>query len=458
MISAPTRARACAGFLLAIAACGLGCMDATSSPPNIVLIIADDLRAQDLGFMGSPIVETPHLDALAASGITFANGINASSSCRPSVRALLSGLTPVQWWESVRAYEAMHPNTPGETFLADAPTLPRLLTEHGYQSFQAGKIWDAYSDAGFTDGMLAALRRPLGKQMIEVGRALMQPVEAFLDGRDDAPFFLWFAPLLPHYPFDADPADVAHYISLGASPAEAGYYANCSRLDTLVGELMDALRERELLDDTLIVFVSDNGWEVSEADTSRNLGGPLGKASFYLIGLQTPIVVRWPGHAPAGARVDTPLSTLDLAPSLLAAAGVEIPATLSGTNRLAAIEGREGIAPHPIIGAAVRIAREPGATTVDGTRGLSYFVLDPRWHYIWHRGEAECHVLLERHADPSQPIDVASMHPGETRRLRGDIEAWVRGMGVEMPGFETYLRRRRLELATPFPAPAQCPG
>ncbi len=123
------------GCLLLMAFLLSSCEGVGPERPNIVLIVADDFGWQDMGFMGSPIVGTPNLDALARSGVTFTKGFNTSGACQPSVRSLMTGLQPIQWWETLRRYEASHPNAQGERFLdvarmfAPLPVLGAPLAE-----------------------------------------------------------------------------------------------------------------------------------------------------------------------------------------------------------------------------------------------------------------------------------------------------------------------------------------
>src|SRR5262249_11470013 len=145
---------------------------ADPAPPNVLMIVADDMGLSDHAFLGHPIVKTPNLDKLAREGALFPNGYVPTSLCRASLATLLTGL-----------YAHQHKiccNDPPEgvdraemlPFLRDAPTVPRLLKEKGYRSFQTGKFWEgAFSNGGFTEGMTKTGRH--GEEGLVIGRKTM---------------------------------------------------------------------------------------------------------------------------------------------------------------------------------------------------------------------------------------------------------------------------------------------
>src|SRR5262249_15139435 len=190
-------------------------------PPNIVLIISDDQGYADYSFMGHPRIKTPHIDRLAAQSLTFRRGHVPSSLCSPSLASILTGLYPHQH----RVTSNDPPLPAGKTgraaaqdpkFLADrraivanfdrVPTLPRMLASKGYLSFQTGKWWGGrYSHGGFTHGMShgdPAKGGRHGDDGLKIGRQGMSEVFDFIDmaASRGAPFFVWYAPMMPHSP------------------------------------------------------------------------------------------------------------------------------------------------------------------------------------------------------------------------------------------------------------------
>ena len=296
--------------------------DAAELPPNVVMIVADDQGWTDFGFMGHKIVHTPRLDKLAAESAAFPNGYVPTSLCRASLATLLTGMYAHQHRICCNDppdgvdRAAMHP------FIKQAPALPRLLAEAGYRSFQTGKFWEGhFSNAGFTAGMTNKGRH--GDEGLVIGRETMQPIYDFISADPVKPFFVWYAPMLPHEPHNPPARFLEKYAVEGRNLKLAKYYAMCEWFDETCGELLDWLDQHKLRDNTLVVFVVDNGWiqETGEVRTTRGNFAPKSKLSPYDGGLRTPVLLRWPGHTHSG-RYDDLVSTIDVVPTILSTCGV----------------------------------------------------------------------------------------------------------------------------------------
>jgi uncharacterized sulfatase len=411
--------------LLLVAACDTG--PTRPDAPNLVLVIGDDVGYRDFGFMGSPIVQTPNLDRLAAEGTVLSHGFASASICRPAMRTLLTGLHPHQWDFRVLRLAQRGVRRPDAEQIRDFATLPRMLAERGYASFEGGKFWEAdFAVAGFHDGMQRPGDDPSwGGAGRGLGREPLDPVAAFLDGRGDRPFFLWFAPMLPHLPHDAPEAFRRPYEGRGFSPAAVRYYANVTRFDAVVGELLDLLDARGLLRDTLVVYVSDNGWDQGPGDPQRRskLGihdGPRGKRTLYELGLRTPIVFRWPGQVPMGEVRGELVSTVDLFATLVDYAGARMPGGRAGRSLRGLLEGRGGWTRDAVIGEMGQPRAGEGTRPLEGRSG---FVRTADWHYIWHEGGGR-EELYDVRTDPEQRRDVGGAHPAVTAELRARIRRW----------------------------------
>jgi uncharacterized sulfatase len=412
------------------------------APPNLVLLIADDLGYLDHGFMGSPVVETPHLDALAREGTVLSHGYATSSICRPALRSLLTGLHPRQWDRRVLALQARGLAGRGDEVIGEFATLPRWLAARGYASFQAGKLWEAsYRVAGFGDGLQRPGDDPShGGAGRMLGRSLpLDAVAAFLDARRAQPFFLWFAPMLPHPPHDADRALQARYQGRGLPASAVRYYANVTRFDALVGELLGLLAERGLRERTLVVYLADNGWDQPPGLEVREgaSDGPRGKNTLYEIGWRTPIVLSWPGVVPAGAVSDALVSTVDLVPTLLDYAGAALPAELPGRSLRGLVQ--EGV-PWPreeVIG-SLRGARQPSGARAEplasGAAPPESFVLRSRerW-YVW-RPQLDREELYDAQGDPRAERDLAAAEPVRVQRFRSRVLRWTRALAPAETG------------------------
>jgi len=450
---------------LAGPACGPDAPVEPQGPPNIVVVVADDQSWRDYGFMGSSIARTPNLDTLAASGTVFTHGFTTASACRPSLRSLLTGLEPQRLWALERTLRARNVPFPEQATIRAVDTLPRLLGEHGYATFQGGKHWEGeHSIAGFDagtaegfdaeragrDGVLYELSGGPGN---ELGRGSMAPLLDFVTAHREERFFVWFAPLLPHTPHDPPEAFVAPYAEAGLSPALQRYFGNVSRLDARVGELLEHIEGLGLRERTLVLFVADNGWDAVDTGgpVDPSLGGPRGKFSIFENGFRTPLLVSWPGTLPAGRRHDMLVSTLDVMPTLLDYAGVlERPPDRTGVSLRAAIEEGRGPVRERLVGAMTRLRAPLDDGSAGGFTGVrdenAYFLREPGWRYVWWpaRGSEALFVIDD---DPWEQRNVASLHPERVERHRREVIAWRRRMQIPAP--------IRADLPAPEPAAAR---
>ena len=187
-----------------------------AQPPNIVLIISDDQAWTDYGFMGHQAIETPHLDLLATRSILFRRGYVPTALCRPSLMTLVTGHYAhhhgVTGNDPSPKYAARNSTAYKErraeliSFIDKFDTLPELLAQRGYVSHQSGKWWEGnFSRGGFTHGMTRGFPQPGGRHGddgLDIGRQGMEPIAQFMDAaiEQDHPFFVWYAPFLPHTP------------------------------------------------------------------------------------------------------------------------------------------------------------------------------------------------------------------------------------------------------------------
>ena len=318
--------------------------------PNFVMIVADDMGWTDFGFMGSKDVHTPNLDRLAAESTVFRYGYVPTSLCRASLATLLTGLYGHQHQiccndppEGVNRAE-MNP------FMLRAPAIPRLLSSRGYVSFQTGKFWEGhYVNAGFTEGMTVKGRH--GDEGLMIGRTTMQPIDDFLSRHKEDPFFLWYAPMMPHEPHTPPKHFLTRNMTEGRPLPLVKYYAMCEWFDQTCGELLEKIDKAGLRDKTLVIFLVDNGWIQSAESPSpgKNNYSDRSKRSPYDGGVRTPIIFRWPGHIPPAFRNDL-ISTIDIAPTVLATAGIKPDEVMQGLNLLPAIESGKPIDRDAVFG------------------------------------------------------------------------------------------------------------
>jgi arylsulfatase A-like enzyme len=424
------RAALCVALLLLLpsAAC--------SRRPNIVFVVADDHGYPYAGFSGSELVQTPNLDALAAEGTRFTRAFTTASSCRPSQRTLLTGLYPQQWMATVRALPPRHDERHGWSQVRHFATLPGLLGAHGYATFQGGKLWEGrtFQDAGFGAGTKDPVpERPSRDELsggsgLRLGRETMEPLWGFVDAHAQGPFFVFFAPTLPHAPLDPPPEFEEPYARAPISEAARLYFANVSRLDAVVGELLRGLAARGLQEDTVVVYLSDNGWEQDPQREAAD-GGEHGKHSIRELGFHTPLIVRWPGVVPAGAVREDLVSTVDLFPTLLQMARVDVPAGRMGVSLLPTL--LYGI-PSPRTRVIAGVNQLRGPTPRRGRpreiAAQAHFVRTPEWRYVSYDtyGREELYHLP---SDPDERHDVAGEKSEELAALRARLEDWKEHVG-----------------------------
>ncbi len=402
--------------------------------PNIVLIVSDDHAWTDYGFMGHPHIATPHLDRLASESLTFRRGYVTSSLCCPSLASMITGLYPHQHkvtsndpplpaGQPRRGFQQSSEFAAGREVmnrhLEAASTLPRLLSRLGYQSFQSGKWWQGeYRRGGFTQGMTRGQRH--GDEGLEIGRKTMQPIFDFIDRSQAAgePFFVWYAPMMPHEPHTPPERLLAKYRDQAPSEHVAKYWAMVEWFDETVGNLLSHLEQRMLAENTIVVYVADNGW-IQNLDGPRY--APKSKQSQYDGGLRTPIMVRWPGRVAPSQSDDLAIS-IDIVPTLLTAAGERPAPEMQGINLLddEAVRARRAIYGECFTHDAVDLER-PAAN-------LRWrWIVNEHWKLIvpasWNEPEAPVE-LYDLARDPREEQNLAAGEPQRVESLRQQLDAW----------------------------------
>lgn len=302
--------------------------------PNIVLILSDDQAWNDYGFMGHDILETPSLDKLATQSVVFRRGYVPTPICRPSLMTLATGYLPHQHHIVGNDPKggSRKPEFPREELLVNIDTiqsLPQILANNGYLSFQTGKWWEGdYKRGGFTHGMTEGSRH--GDKGLTIGREGMNEIYDFVDlaRTEDKPFFVWYAPFLPHSPHNPPDSLFQKYAAKTESDHIARYYAMVEWFDITCGQLVNYLDENGLRENTLIYYVCDNGW-IQQPNSKRFDKGS--KQTPMEGGVRTPIMFSWPGKLKPSDRPEL-VSSIDLFPTVLRAVNVDVPENLPGLD------------------------------------------------------------------------------------------------------------------------------
>ncbi len=419
---------------------------AAAPTPNIVLIISDDQAWTEYGFMGHPDIQTPHLDKLAEDGILFTRGYVPTALCRPSLMTLATGHyahrhgvtgndpSPKYADRNSPLYNERRAALIAKIDRFD--TLPELLAERGYLSHQSGKWWQGnFKRGGFTHGMTRGFPQPGGRHGddgLKIGRQGLAQVTEFVDMAlsEDKPFFLWYAPFLPHTPHTPPDRLLNKYKKQDRPLQIARYYAMCEWFDETCGDLLACLDEKGIRDNTLIVYVTDNGWI---QNPKANGYAPRSKQTPYEGGVRTPIIFSWPKVLKPARRKEL-VSSVDLFPTILAAAGARTPNDLPGLNLLPNLKKATPITRAAIFGEG--FAHDIADINNPEASLLYRWCIEDRWKLILtYDGEVNryksTHPRTEKRPqlfnllkDPHEKTNVAENHPEQVARLAEKIAAW----------------------------------
>mgnify|MGYP000633953415 CR=1 FL=1 len=285
---------------------------AKDAHPNIVIFVADDLGANDIGPYGNRVVRTPNLDALAKESVLFSNAFASSPTCSPSRASIHTGLYPFR--------NGAHANHSGVN--AGAKTLPAYLEALGYQVGFAGKLHiGPMSSYPFELIHNTNIPEPGYENKGVLWTDLnMGPVDEWLSGasKSDQPFLLVVNDHSPHviWPekagYDADEVDIPaiHIDTEATRKSRARYYTDITKMDGNVGKLLNSLEKCGLQENTVVIFTADQGPQWA-----------FGKWNLYDYGIRVPLLIKWPGIAEGGTEMNALISLTDLVPTAIELAG-----------------------------------------------------------------------------------------------------------------------------------------
>jgi len=388
--------------------------------PNVLVFFADDLGYADVGYQGCKDVPTPHIDALAKNGVRFTNGYVTAPLCSPSRAGLLTGRSGTRFGFEFN----VGGSDKGGKNVAGIPVSEKLISERlkeaGYTTGMFGK-WHvgfkprlAPAGRGFDEwecffGACRSYFPGGGDPVIRNGQKVKsydymttlfaRDAATFIEQHRDKPWFVYLPFPAVHSPLDAPQALEKRFSNLtGKRRAFAGML---TAMDDGIGTVMAKLRELGLEENTLVFFVSDNGGPTSD-NTSRN--EPLSGFKGQLLegGIREPFVIQWKGRVPAGKVYDQPVSTLDILPTALAAAGASADAKLEGVDLLPFLTGRKSGAPHEVLGwrfGEQRAVRKGDWKLLDMGQGWKLYNLA--------KDVAEQHELSQQEPDKVKELEAA---------------------------------------------------
>ena len=432
--------------------------------PNIVLILADDLAWNQLGCYGSRFYETPHLDALARQGMRFTDAYAASPICSPTRASIMTGKHPAR----LRVTQFISPGDyAGDAIRLLEPDWTRRLPLEEETVAEALKGL-GYVTAAFGKWHLSQAKTPPGslpfnpdKQGFDQHFVTYKPVPRmarewqtpendahnvgiitdrtleFMEKNRERPFFLFVSHNSVHTPLVEKEALISKYRAKPDADAPTNHPVIGAMIETLdlsVGRLLAKLDELELSERTLVLFFSDNGgleWSGDDGQVPANHPLRAGKGDLYEGGIRVPLIARWPTVVAPGSVIEEPVSSVDLFPTFVEAAG--------GVGKYGEIDGASLL---PLLRGAASLDRDSlfwhyphyhgsGALPSSAIRKGSYKLLE--WHEERIYGLENRYELYNLADDLGESTDLASSRLEKTRELAADLENWRNSVGAQMP-------------------------
>lgn len=417
-----------------------------TAKPNVVVILADDLGYADTGYQGSPDMMTPHIDSIARSGVRFSAGYVTAPVCAPSRAGFLSGMYQTRY-----GFE----DNPGPYRLrADVkigiPKTVKLLPERmkalGYVTGMVGKSHTGDDpeflpiNSGFdeffgfnngasnyrTDGRWGkAVNQPSnpifrGRQKVEESEyltdALGREAVSFIDRHHDQPFFLYLAFNAIHGPQQATDQDVEKFSSVIDKKRQLALAMNLA-LDRNVGRVLEALRKHGLETNTLVVFFSDNG---GKPNNNGSLNTPMRgeKGQVWDGGIRVPFCLQWPAQVKGGRTLEFPVTSLDLLPTIVTAAGGKV-------------DGVDGINLIPLVTGET----EPPNRALYWRFNRAWAVRDSEWKLVKVKEGGLPH-LFHIAQDTSETNDLYAQQPDVVKRLQTAYDTWDATLAPKLWGWD----------------------
>lgn len=425
-----------------------GAAGGEAARPNVIVIVADDHGSRDAGCYGTKDVETPALDALAASGVRFDQFYSAAPVCSPSRAAVLTGRAPLRCGVPTNA--ASQRDQPGG-LPAGETTLARMFKDAGYATACIGKWHLGYTAAtmpnahgfdhafGHIGGCIDSWSHFFywsgpnihdlyrnGEEVYAAGRffsdMMFEEADHFLTANRSRPFLLYFTPNMPHYPYQPDPKWLDRFRHL-PHPRRL-YAAFLGMMDERIGRLMKRLDSLKLRERTIVIYQSDHGHSTEErAHFGGGSAGPFRGAKFSLYegGIRVPALISWPGHLPTGAARSQVAWGCDWLPTLAELCQVPAPdRPLDGRSLAPVLHSADAPSPHASLVWAGDKSPAPSWAVREGDWKLLGRPLDTSLNGAARPEEGiRLYNLAE---DIGERNDLAARHPDIVTRLRKQYE------------------------------------
>jgi arylsulfatase A-like enzyme len=418
--------------------------------PNIVLILMDDMGWTDLSCFGSTFYETPNIDRLCNSGMKFTHAYSTCTVCSPTRASLLTGKYPARLHltDWIPGHERDNARLLIPPFNHQLPleetTIAEVLQKAGYTTASIGK-WHLGTEpyypekqgfdiniAGTKNGQPPSYFSPYKIATLPEGPdgeyltdRLTDEAITFVTANKNRPFFLYWPHFSVHTPLQAKKGLIEKYktkIVPGQKQSHPIYAAMIEDVDRGVGRLMETLKSMNLLDDTIVIFTSDNGGLVSSTSNAPLRGG---KGTAYEGGVRVPLIFHFPAKIKPGQICSCPVASIDLFPTLLALAGIKNLPDLDGCSMIDLLKKPTASLRrsalywhyphyHPL-------GATPYSAVLKGSLRLIEFLED---------GKIELYDLEQ---DPGEQHDVSQERPEQCKKLLAELGAWRRSVDAQMP-------------------------
>lgn len=405
----------------------LSLIQQANAKPNIVLIVADDLGYGDLGCYGGQEIPTPSIDSLAQQGVRCSSGYVSGPYCSPTRAALLTGR-----YQQRFGHEFNPGPQPDQNFglSLKETTLPQRLKADGYVTGMVGKWHLGLTEQfhpnrrGFDEffGFLGGAhpyfpvendRDPIQRNGTAVDEktyltdAFAREALKFIDAHHNEPFFLYLPFNAVHNPQHARPELLEKFESI-PDQRRRTYAGMLTAMDEAIGQVLQKVDDLKLNENTLVLFISDNGGPPANGSTNTPLNGQ--KSTTWEGGVRVPFMLRWTGKLPAGKTYDHPAIQIDLLPTILAAAEVEVgsDAKLDGVNLLPHLTGDKTEPPHE---------------SLFWRFGQQMAIRQGDWKLVQARdvGKPQLYNLKD---DIGEKNDLSATHPDKVKELQTAWDAW----------------------------------
>ena len=420
-----------------------------AAKPNIVFILIDDMGWTDVGCFGSTIYKTPNIDKLAAQGMRFTDAYAACNVCSPTRASILTGKYPARLHLTDWIPGHDNPNAklsiPDWTmhFPLEETTLAEALKPAGYVSACIGKwhlgdesyypekqgfdvniggnhkgspnsYFSPYKNPKLTDG-------PNGEYLTD---RLASDAENFIKANKNKPFFLYLSNYAVHVPLQAKKEYVDQYVACGLSPKgqnSATYAAMIESVDDGVGRVMKTLDDLGIAENTVVIFMSDNGGLLK---STSNAPLRAGKGTAYEGGVREPMIVKWPGVTKPGSECSVPVISCDFFPTILEMCNVAQPGPVDGVSLVSLLKGGSSLSREALFWHYPHY-HTAGATPYGAVRAGDYRLIE---FYEDNRLE-----LYDLKKDIGEKTDLSKAMPDKTAQLAAMLRDWRQSVNAQMP-------------------------